>query len=434
MEIVEITRKINWVLAIVFLVCYAYQFFYIVVPLFFKSRKHKKTVNHRFAVLIPARNESAVIGNLIESIRNQIYKSDLITVFVIADNCSDGTAEIARKLGAVVYERFNTKEIGKGHALENLYDHIVKDYGDAFFDAYMVFDADNVLAPNYISEMNKSFCDGYEVLTSYRNSKNYGDNWISAGYGLWFLRESVYLNYARMLLHTGCAVSGTGFLFASSVIREMGGWKFFLLTEDIEFSVCNALKGRKIGYCKDAHFYDEQPTKFSQSWNQRMRWAKGFLQVWKKYGRGLIRNVFSKKSFTCYDMTMTIFPALVISLLTVLNTLFGVFAGWFLKVNGLLIFRNFLEPFSGMYFTLLVIGAITTVTQWKNIHCKWYKKALYTFTFPIFMLTYIPITIAALFKKVEWTPTEHSRVKSFDEIQLSACSGKKTKPSSYNRS
>ena len=77
-----------------------------------------------------------------------------------------------------------------------------------------------------------------------------------------------------MLLGSSCAVSGTGFLFSREVLEQCGGWKFYLLTEDIEFSVVNILRGEKIGYCKDAVVYDEQPESFRQSCRQRMRWAK----------------------------------------------------------------------------------------------------------------------------------------------------------------
>ena len=119
--------------------------------------------------------------------------------------------------------------------------------------------------------MNKVFDSGYKVVTSYRNSKNYDTNWITAGYSLQFIREAKYLNNPRMMIKTSCAVSGTGYLVDSSIIKKNHGWKCNLLTEDIEFTVTNILDGEKVGYCEDAMFYDEQPTTFKQSWNQRMR-------------------------------------------------------------------------------------------------------------------------------------------------------------------
>lgn len=195
----ETIKVINFIIGIVFFVCYSYQFFYILIPFVKKEKPHKKTELHRYAVLISARNEELVIGNLLDSIAAQDYPSRLVNVFVVADNCTDSTAQIAREHGAAVYERFNKAEVGKGYALEYLIDKILEEYGDVF-DAYMVFDADNLLSEDYISRMNETFSDGYGIITSYRNSKNYGDNWISAGYALCFCaRQSISTTLASCL-------------------------------------------------------------------------------------------------------------------------------------------------------------------------------------------------------------------------------------------
>ena len=143
--------------------------------------------------------------------------------------------------------------------------------------------------------MNKTFNQGYRVVTSYRKSKNFDHNWISSGYALWFLHEAEYLNLPRMTLNSSCAISGTGFLVDANFIKANGGWIHHLLTEDIEFSVSQIIKGEKIGYCEKAIFYDEQPITFKQSWNQKFSWAKGFYQVVGKYGRDLISNIFKGK-------------------------------------------------------------------------------------------------------------------------------------------
>lgn len=307
----ETIKLINFIIATVFFVCYSYQFAYILVPYLKKEKPHKPAELHRYAVLISARNEELVIGNLLDSISAQDYPSSLVRVFVVADNCTDKTAKVARAHGAIVYERFNDKLVGKGYALEYLLDRIGEEYGDVF-DAYMVFDADNLLSEDYISRMNETFSDGYRIITSYRNSKNYGDNWISAGYALWFLREAKYLNNARYLLGTSCAVSGTGFMFSREILKSCGGWPFHLLVEDIEFTIHNIVSGEKVGYCPRAVLYDEQPTKFSQSWKQRMRWARGYIQILRKYGGRLLHGIFAKRSFSCFDMTMNIAPAVIL--------------------------------------------------------------------------------------------------------------------------
>ena len=413
----EFVKSFNFAMCIFFIVCYAYQFVYIAIPFIKKDKPHKQVKMHRFAVLISARNESAVIANLLESIKSQTYPQDLVDIFLVADNCTDNTAEIGRKCGVHVYERFDRVKVGKGYALNFALDKIKNEYGDNHFDAYFVFDADNVLDPNYIEEMNKSFSDGFDILTSYRNSKNYGDNWISAGYALWFLRESKYLNYPRMLLNTSCAISGTGFMFSQKVINRTNGWNYYLLTEDIEFSVDNITNNYRIGFCKNAVLYDEQPNEFAQSVRQRMRWAKGYIQVFTNYGKRLIKGTLKGDSFACFDMTMTIMPAIITTILSLAVNGTAVIAGLIAGVSIAPVIEALIGMAVGMYGTMFFIGTVTTVTEWKNIYTSAKKKILYMFTFPIFMFTYIPITVMALFKKVEWKPIVHSKSKSLADIK-----------------
>ena len=403
----EFLETMNTVLMAAFLLCYAYQFFYILIPHLRRDKPHKPPRMNRYAILICARNEEKVIADLIESLHCQTYPQERMKIFVMADNCTDHTACTARVAGATVYERFDTKNVGKGYALDALLRQIAEDEPEPF-DGYFVFDADNLLRPDYIERMNETFSDGYEIVTSYRNSKNYGDNWISAGYALWFLRESQYLNHARMLLGTSCAVSGTGFLFSRKILEEQGGgWPFHLLTEDIEFSAAQILKGYKIGIAADAILYDEQPTTFRQSWRQRLRWSKGYLQILRQYGTKLLGGIF-KGSFSCYDMSMNILPAFVFSILGTASNL-ALFALQLANdAGGFAALLSILQMLGSMYLTLFAIGAITTATQWKQIHTTARKKILYTFTFPVFMFTYIPISLTALFTKVEWKPIHHS--------------------------
>lgn len=416
----EAVKTINYIISIVFIVCYTYQFFYILVPYVVKDRRRGEVRGHRYAVLISARNEEAVIGQLLESIKRQSYDGGLVTTFVVADNCTDGTARVAAESGAIVFERFDSANVGKGYALNYLLHRIDELFPERPFDGYFVFDADNVLEENYIEEMNRVFSEGYEIVTSYRNSKNFGDNWISSGYALWFLRESQFLNHARMKLGTSCAVSGTGFLFSQKVLGDCGGWNFHLLTEDIEFTVHNVVRGLKIGYCHDAVLYDEQPTRFRQSWNQRLRWARGYLQVFGKYGKDLLRGI-AHGSFSCFDMTMNIMPAAIL-------TFVGVFANGAAAVCGLItgqdvsvVGESLLSMLVNTYLTLIVIGGSATISEWKRIYAPTWKKIVYTLTFPIFMFTYIPISFAALFaRRVTWKPIVHSRSASLADIRAAA--------------
>ena len=393
-----------------FTVLYLYQFFYMFLACLHKPLSYEETdQSKRYAVLIAARNEEKVIPELLKSILGQTYPADKIRIYVVADNCTDDTAGVARSLGATVYERQNKTLVGKGYALEFLLENIRHEDQRGFraYDGYFVFDADNVLRANYIAEMDKAFCSGRRVITSYRNSKNYGKNWISAGYALWFMREARHLNNPRSILHSSAAISGTGFLVSSEIIERNGGWRHFLLTEDIEFTVDCVLHGDKVGYCHKAELFDEQPETFRQSWRQRKRWAKGFFQVFRNYGGGLFKKTLMFR-WSCFDMSMNIMPAFILSTVQLLSV-FVLFVANLIVYHhlSLTLLNCLLAFFEFGYGLIFIMGLFALVTEWRHIHCNKFKAILLFFTFPIFMMTYIPISISALFSHVEWTPIAH---------------------------
>ena len=412
----EFVVYFNFVISILFTICYFYQFVYVIIGLIKKPPVLVAKEQHRFAVVISARNEGNMIGNLIDSIHGQNYPSELIDIFVVADNCTDDTAKVSKEHGAYVYERFNSELVGKGYALDWLFKRIKNDHQDKGYEAYIVFDADNIVDPNFISEMNNAFDNGYRILTSYRNSKNYGVNWISAGYSLWFLREAKFLNHSRMCLGTSCAISGTGFLVSAEIIDKNNGWIHHLLTEDIEFTADNIINGETIGYCENAVLYDEQPVTFYQSYVQRLRWSKGFYQVFAKYGARLFTGML-KGSFSCYDMLMTISPAMLLTLSSTVINLAAIVIGIIGDPEHLpMLFKALWQTLFGFYSMFFALGVITTITEHKQIHCTLKQKIGYTFTFPLFMLTYVPISVIALFKKVKWEPISHSVSMTVSDI------------------
>lgn len=407
----EFINLINYIIAVIFFICYAYQFFYIPVALIKKKSAYDSSQKfNRFAVLIAARNEETVIGNLIYSLKKQNYPEDLIDIYVVADNCTDNTAETAADAGAMVYERYDCSHTGKGYALNYLLDNVENSY-----DGYIVFDADNLVDPDYVYEINRTFNSGYNIITSYRNTKNYGDNWISAGYGLWFLREAKLLNYPRSVLGISCNISGTGFMFSRKIRTLNNGWNCFLLTEDIEFSAMNIVNEEKIGYCPAAIFYDEQPTGFRQSVKQRMRWVRGFLQVFQKYGSRLVKGIF-KGSFSCFDMLMNIAPAAVLSWLSIIinisAAIISITGGR--DISGILLSLG--QNILNLYLTVFILGLITMISEHSHIHCTTARKIGSLFTFPIFMLTYIPVSMIAVICRPQWAPIRHTRSISIRDI------------------
>lgn len=405
----------NFCVFITFTFCYIYQLFYVLVVLTRKPKELTAKRNHRYAVVVSARNEGAVIGDLIHSIRVQNYPQELIDIFVIADNCTDNTADVAREAGAIVFQRFNQDQVGKGYGLDFGFSIIRSQYADRGYEAYFIFDADNVLDVNYFREMNKTYDNGAIASTSYRNSKNYGSNWISAGYAVWFLREAKFLSQARLTLNTSCAISGTGFFIAAHIIDKHDGWKWHLLTEDIEFSASTIIEGGRISYTPTAVLYDEQPVTFLDSWNQRFRWAKGFYQVFWHYGAGLFRGIFRQdpgKRFACYDMLMTIAPGMLLTIISIIfNAIIIVLGLTGVMSTGIMIASSL----SSICFCLMnyilfmfMFGVLTTFVEWDSIHSTTAKKVRYMFTFPFFMLTYIPIALVALFKKCNWKQITHN--------------------------
>lgn len=410
-------KILNIVLLLILLSSAAGQLIFLAVGLAWKRcyAEPEAQTCHRYAAVIAARNEAGVIGGLIRSLKAQNYPADKLDIFVVADNCTDRTAEQAEAAGAVVFRRHDRSNVGKGWALDSLFRCIRSEYGERDYAGYFIFDADNVVDPNFVAEMNRTYDrGGYDAITGYRSSKNFGANWISAGYSIWFLRQCRFLNFPRHLLGMSCAVGGTGFFVSERVIRANGGWPFHLLTEDIEFSADCAVRNRTIGYCDRAVVFDEQPTAFHQSWDQRLRWSKGFYQVDAKYGLSLFREVFrgGLHGVSCGDMLLNICPGILVAAALLLAD--GLAAAAHLSspemavLLPLFLQRTLLVLGAGYYFFMLLCGLVTVVTEWRRIPATPWQKLRYLPMFPIFMLTYLPIAVTALFRRVEWKPIRHT--------------------------
>ena len=411
---------INTIFGVVFFILYAYQGYYIYTVIKRPPRIFPEADPKRYAVLICARDEEYVLGHLIASVQEQEYPDDLVDIYVLADNCTDGTAMVAREKGAIVYERENKELIGKGYALECLIDHITENGTKWDYEGFIIVDADNLLDKHFISEMNKAINAGNMIVTGYRNSKNFSDNWLSSGYALWFLRESKYLNNARELLGLSSQVNGTGFVVHRDIIRKYGGWKFFTLTEDVEFSFAMAANGDRIACNKAAIIYDEQPVKFINSWKQRTRWVKGYFQAYNKYGAALIEGFFKRRDFSCYDMLMSTFAGTVLSVCLVL--LYIIFTSIFLIIghpleHALLWLAVY---FAGVYIGLVVLGIFTMKTEGAMVQCSSKKKKLYCFTFPLFLLVFLLVALFAPFSRERWSHVDHIRDIDIEDVGTDA--------------
>lgn len=396
---------------------------------FFKYRKFRPTQNyHSYALCVPARNEEKVIVNLLESVANQDYPLDKLTVFVVANNCTDETAKKARewsknsKLKVVVYERDNDAERTKGFALKYLFEQIQKEYGIGTFDGYFVFDADNVILKNYVTKMNEAFDEGNKIITSFRNSKNVGQNWISFSYAMHWMRTCLMENRGKGVLNQACRIQGTGFLFANELVKN--GWKYTTLTEDRSFCSDAVVQNYSITYCDEAIFYDEQPYKLKIAIRQRIRWAKGHLQSSVENCPKLLKNIFSfgsasTKSYDCFFLN---FPkhiegvirkilkfSLEIAVAVIVGKTHGIFYG---------VLSAYLTDLAGSWFGNIALELLVFIKYGKRIEKGSIGKRLFhIFMFPFFDIIGKWSTYIALFKHVEWKPIPHDTVMDIEKLQ-----------------
>jgi len=455
-EIIRIIGEISLFITSLF----AFRKIFSYIGIFFTRKFPEAKKLHKYAILIAARNEETVLGNLIDSIRQQDYPAELIDIFVVADNCTDNTAQVARDGGAYCYERNDKEHRTKGFALQYLVECIREDFGIDSYEGYFIFDADNLLKQDFVRHMNNSFDAGEKIVTSYRNTKNFDDNWISASYGIHWLRSVRTEHRGRSLLHLATRIQGTGFLFSWEIIKN--GWPYTSLTEDRAFCADAVANGYKISYNNKAEFFDEQPTDLKIALRQRLRWAKGHLQAFTETGPKLLLHVFYtggaanrlmppgtpwwkrlynnlRLRFMSYDMFAFVVPLTVFhSFRRLLNYILrgiliftvGIYIRttrwghkWFTTLFewiGLDILER--EGFPALALMLALALTYTAATFIKNallaayifivehkriMPIKWYKKIWFCITFPIFDYIGRFAMLFALFMKIEWKPIPH---------------------------
>ena len=375
-----------------------------------KDKPYLTKKNHKFMAIIPAHNEEAVVANLVESLKNQNYDKTLYDIYVIADNCTDRTAQKAKEAGAIVYERFDPEHKTKGYALQWFLKQKIEENAD--YDAFFVFDADNIVDKDFIKNMNKKLCQGEDVVQGYRDIKNPTDNWITAGYALFYWTMHRLYHLARYNIGLSPLLNGTGFMVKFDVIKP-NGWETKTLTEDIEFSLKRIIQGKKLGWATDAIVYDEQPTSFKQSWSQRSRWTVGHMQCIKEYTGQLFNAVKEHKTLMNLDGFLYIIgttPMLVLTMILMLIN-FGIYAGNAMTNSELIVnIINYLVP-----TLLLPIGTAVLAMVLDKKPIKPMIKGL--LCYPLFMGSWVIINIKCLFKReTSWEKIEHVRDIKIAEV------------------
>ncbi len=368
-----------------------------------KEKPLKVKKDHRFMAIIPAHNEEAVVANLIESLKQQTYNKELYDIYVIADNCTDNTAKVAREAGAIVYERFDETKKTKGYALNWFLQQKIKE--DAPYDAFFVFDADNIVDKNFIKNMNKKLCQGEDVVQGYRDIKNPSDNWITAGYAIFYWQMHRFYHLARYNLGLSPLLNGTGFMVKFDVVKPQG-WDTVTLTEDIEFSLKRIIKGKKLGWATDAIVYDEQPTGFKQSWSQRSRWTVGHMQCIKTYTKQLAVAAKENKNMMNLDGLLYIvgsIPMFVVTLLLLFSN-FVMYNSAAITTAELV--KNILFYLVPTFVLPIFVGMFAMWLDGRKI--KPMLKGL--LCYPLFLLTWILINFKCLFvRNVTWEKINHVR-------------------------
>ena len=401
----------NIVYNIVMILCLLFSIYFAITGLFtFKRRKTKFLNNkkHKFAILIPCRNEEQVIKSLIESIKKQDYPEYLYDCYAIPNNCTDNTKEVARKSGAKIIE-IDKPVKSKGEVLKYTFDYLKS----SDYDAYVIFDADNVVHKNFLKAMNDTLNEGYLVAQGFRDAKNPSDNYLTGSYTMFYYLQNIFYNQARMVLKRSSAINGTGFCIKKCVIDEYG-FNVKTLTEDSEFTGMCALNNIKIAFACDAITYDEHPTSFKVSWNQRKRWSSGCFACLKRFGTSLTKSFWKNSSFCSFDCLLY-YLAPIVQVISFALPLFMVIMKF---IHGLMIDKIILDLTSLYFFILFYIGSIIlNIIVIKLLHKKikdHYKGIL---GFSLFILTWIPINMICLFKKTKkWEPVSHTRNVNIENI------------------
>jgi cellulose synthase/poly-beta-1,6-N-acetylglucosamine synthase-like glycosyltransferase len=252
----------------------------------------------RFAVLIPAHDEEPVLGRLLASLQGLSYPPNLFDVYVVADNCADATPAIGRARGATVYERRDTENAGKGHALRWLLGEL--DRAGRVYDAYVVLDADSVVSSNFLWAMNERLTGGARVVQGYytvlpvRNTRSEALREGALAL-VHFLRPA-----AKTAMRASAGLKGNGMCFHRSVIERFG-WPSSGLAEDVEFHLTLVAAGIRVVFAPEAVVRAEMPASLGGSDSQNMRWEAGRLATIRRQALPLLWQGLRRRDVAAVD-------------------------------------------------------------------------------------------------------------------------------------
>ncbi len=351
---------------------------------------------HRLAAVIPARNEAAVIGKLIDSLMAQDYPRELFDIYVVANNCEDDTEAVAVAAGAKPL-RVEGPIRSKGDVLRGAFAQLS---ATGRYDAYCVFDADNLADRGFFQAVNNALSAGHLVGQGYRDTKNPFDSWVSGSLTAWFWFLSRFYNESRARLGMSCHLNGTGTMVSDAVIRRIG-WDTHSLVEDQEFTALCALNDIRICFMPEARIYDEQTNGFWTSCVQRRRWTAGSMQCMRRYTLRLLK----KHTVASLDMAMLFVGNLmcILGLVPAVGTALGLlpfFISHPWRILALVLVLAF--------YYLACCGAAAVLYHAEG---KLNRRAIKAVVgFPAFMLTWMAVNIyACLTPPPHWREIRHTR-------------------------
>jgi cellulose synthase/poly-beta-1,6-N-acetylglucosamine synthase-like glycosyltransferase len=266
----------------------------------FASRQTKlrqESPTHRFLILVPAHNEERLLPSLLANLRQLDYPQSLYQVHIVADNCTDRTAELARSGGATAHERVDEQQRGKGYALQWLMQQLWA--SSEPHDAVLILDADSIISANFLTVMDARLAGGERAIQAYYAVRDPQDSW-SASLRSVALAALHYLRpLGRVLLGGSAGPKGNGMVFAAEIVREYK-WSASL-TEDIEYHMELILGGRRVTFAPDALVWAEMPSSLKASQTQNVRWERGRQEMLRRYVPRLLRAALARRSYLLFD-------------------------------------------------------------------------------------------------------------------------------------
>lgn len=364
------------------------------------------------AILIPARDESKVITNLLDSIKKQSYQIKSEDIYIIVESKKDKTVEIASKRNInIIYRKDLTKK-RKGYALDDAIKEILKE--KKHYDAYFIFDADNVLDRNFLKEMVKSYKKGYDIGIGYRNTKNGNMSIYAAASSLTFSMINTFSNNYKAKHNLNLTISGTGFYIKGKILEDLGGYPFNSLTEDYEFTLYATINNLTSTYNTKAKYFDEQPTDYLTTIKQRTRWVKGYFDSRKKY-YPLLKDKLLKKDnnyASTYIALVGVKPYLLLvasTILYILNLIYRIISNSIVKVDITNLLLQILVIVLTIYLVLLIFTGILLYKEKESLRLDRKMKIKVLFYNPIFLASYVKcVYLAYKLKDLTWEKIDHT--------------------------